>query len=341
MEEFRILSSKEERQLSTEELRKYYEDLREYLATRKLTNTTPGATKIGPKLKGITNDIAVAVTKLFSDKEVEWIVDGKENIPEGAILLAHTHQGLLDGFLWLPHLDRHCMLLHGGQVNKLLLLCQMNTGLVLAKKEDKDGPEERKQEVRQYNHNAKLDMITLLSQGTSMSYWPEGTWNLSPNKLHLPMSYGFLDTARKAGVPVVPVIHEFTYDTSTEKEHIVKIHTRFAKPIYIDHKDDIKEKLAEYEEVISTARYELIEEKGITKRSEVSNKDYINYLKGNYKNLKLGKLNVDRERDNIYGSDSDFYLFHHINDIPFDEEGNLLETEEVRKLQFINEKHNI
>jgi len=33
MEDFRILSLKEEKELSTEELRKYYEALREYLST--------------------------------------------------------------------------------------------------------------------------------------------------------------------------------------------------------------------------------------------------------------------------------------------------------------------
>lgn len=339
--EFKILSLKEEKKLSKVELKNYYEELRKYVLKRKLTNTTIGATVIGPKLKEITNKIAIVVTKAFSDKNVEWIVDGKENIPDGPVLLAHTHQGLLDGFLWIPHLDRHCLLLHGEQVNKLLLLCQMNTGLVLAKKEDKDGSKEDKEKIKQYNHNAKLDMIRLLYEGHSISYWPEGTWNLSPNKLHLPMSYGFLDTARKANVPVVPVIHEFTYDTSSEREKITKIHTKFAKPIYITPEDDINEKLIEYEEIISTIRYELIEEKGITKRNTISNQDYINYLKGNYKNLKLGKLNIDRERENIFGANSEFYTFHHINDIPYDEFGNLLETKEIIKIKELNKKHNI
>lgn len=340
--EFEELSLKEEKKLNNEELEKYYKDFEKYARKRKLTNTTLGATTIAPKLKKPTNKIAEAVTKLFSDKNVEWLCDGKENIPEGAAILAHTHQGILDGFLWIPHYDRHCLILHGSDVNKILLACQLNTGLILAKKENKNTDDPNYNEyVKEYNHNAKLDMIKLLLEGHSISWYPEGTWNLSPNKLHLPMSFGFLDAARKANVPVIPVVHEFTYDSSDEKEKITKIHTRFGKPIYITPQDDINEKLAEYEEAISTMRWELIEEKGLFERERTSNQEYINYLKGNYKNLKFGGLNIDMERDNIFTAQDEFHVFHHINDVPFDEEGNLLETEEVRKLNELNKKHHI
>ena len=328
--EFRILSLAEEKKLTNEEKIKYYNDFKEYVLKRKLKVTTPGATTIGPKLKGLTSKIAVAVTKHFTSKDVEWLCDGTENIPDGPVILAHSHQGLLDGFVWIPNVKRHCLLLHGAEVNKLLLLCQLNTGLILVKKGDKEN-----------NLNAKLDMIKLLLEGHSISYFPEGTWNLSPNKLHLPIRYGFLDTARKANVPIVPVVHEYTYDSSSEKEKITKIHTRYGKPIYITHEDDIQKKLEEYEEAISTMRYELIEEKGVFLREDVSNWDYINYLKGNYKNLEFGHLDWEKERRNIYGANEEFYKFHHINDVPFDEEGNLLETDEVKKLRLINMKNNI
>ena len=328
--EFRVLSLSEENKLSKDELLKYYVDFKEYVLKRKLTNTTPGATTLGPKLKKITTKIAIAVTKMFSDKNVEWVCDGTENIPNETVIFAHTHQGLLDGFVWIPNIERHCLILHGQEVNKLLLLCQLNTGLILVKKEDKKN-----------NLNAKLDMIRLLSEGHSISYFPEGTWNLSPNKLHLPLRFGFLDIARKSGVPVVPVVHEYTYDTSTEKEKITKIHTRYGKPIYISPEDDIKEKLEEYQAAISTMKFELIEEKGLFHRGDIDNFDYINYLKGNYKNLKFGRLDWNKEVRNIYGAQDDFYLFHHVNDVPFNEKGELLETEEVKRLRLINSRNNV
>ena len=327
--EFKLLSIKEEEKLSLEEKKIYYKELKEYVLNRELKVTTKGATTVAPKLKNITNKLAKLTCDIFA-KNAEWVSDGQENIPLGNVIFAHTHQGLLDNFVWIPEVDKHCIILHGAEVNKLLLVIQLNTGLILVKKGDQEN-----------NTNAKLDMIKLLLEGHSISYFPESTWNMSPNKLHLPLNYGFLDIARKTGVPVVPVVHEFTYDTSTDKENITKIHSRFGKPIYINMEDDILEKLHEYSESISTMRYELIEEKGLYIRKTITNLDYINYIKGNYKNLKLGKLDIEKERKYIFRDNPDFYLFHHINEVSFDEDNNFLDTEEVIKLKEINKKHHI
>ncbi len=327
---FQLLSSKEEALLSKNEVYEYYQNLRRYILDRKSTNTTRGATFWGPKLKKITTKIAIAVTRMLSFKNVQWVWDGTENIPEGPAIFAHNHQGILDGFVWIPNLKRHCLILHGSEVNKILLLCQMNTGLILVKKED-----------RKNNLNAKLDMIHHLLNGHSITYFPEGTWNLSPNKLHLPLRYGFLDTARKANVPVIPVVHEYTYTTTKNKQVVTKIHSRYGKPIYITPEDDIMTKLQQYQDAISTMVYELIEEKGMFNRKEISNVEYITFLKKSYADLRLGRLDWDKERRNIFGADSDFYVFHHINDIPFDENGNFLETSETIRLNSLFNKRKL
>ncbi len=313
MTNFRVLSIKEENELTLEQKKAYYEQYRQYVLTRKLTNTTPGARFWGPRLKKPTEKIAKSVTKLFAGKDVEWISDGQENLPDGPILFAHTHQGILDNFVWIPTVDRHCLLLHGAEVNKLLLLCQMNTGLVLVKKEDKE-----------HRANSKMDMVRLLLEGHSITYFPEGTWNLSPNKLYLPLSYGFLDIARKAGVPVVPVVHEYTYDDENNNGKIKKIHTRYGKPIYVGIDDDLNEKLEEYETAIATMRFELYEEKGIFNRESISDDEYIRFLENSYKNLALGKLDWPKENRNIFGAHNDFYRYHYINDVPYDESGKLV-----------------
>lgn len=84
-----------------------------------------------------------------------------------------------------------------------------------------------------------------------------------------------------------------------------------------------------------------MEENGIYDRNEITNFDYINFLKGNYKNLEFGKIDIDNERKHIFGADDYFYKLHHINDIPFNNEGELLDTKEVRKIKALNKKHNI
>ena len=46
-----VLLLRDERKLNEEELLSYYKELRKYLGTRNLTNTTPFAREIGPKSK--------------------------------------------------------------------------------------------------------------------------------------------------------------------------------------------------------------------------------------------------------------------------------------------------
>ena len=322
-----IISCRDEEKLSIDEKKEYYQKFRIFCKARKLAVTTPGATTIAPKLKRPTEKIAAKVCNVLAGGPVEIITDGFEYIPKEPVIFASTHQGILDNFVWLIDNHRHTIILHGVETNKALLLAQINTGLILVTK-DKSRPYKRL--------NSKLDMISLLLNGHSVFMCPETTWNLSPNKLHLPINNGFLDVARKSGYPIVPVVIEYTYDTACEKERITRVHIRYEKAIYVKDEDLLSEKMEEYKESISTARWELIEEKGYFRRCDTSNYEYINFLKGNYHNLKLGKINRERERNGIQGVTDEFYVFHHINDIPWSERGELLATSEVERLKRIN-----
>lgn len=327
-----ILTGKQESKLSEEDKKIYYQKLREYCVDRKLCTTTPGALTIAPKLKSITEKIAKKVSKILAGGEIEVVSDGQENIPDGGVIFAMTHQGIMDNFVWMPENPKHCILLHHGDVNKLLILAQLNTGLILVSKK----PENANSRI-----NNKLDMISILLKGHCVHYSPEGTWNLSPNKLHLPMSYGFLEVAQKAGVPIVPMVIEYTYDTTMPKERISKAHIRYGKPIVVEMLDSLKEKLFEYEEAISTMRWQLIEEKGFYQRKNITNLDYINYMKGNLATLALGQASLESERKAMRGAGDEFYVFHHINDVPWDAWGELRQTDEVERLKQINRKHGI
>lgn len=327
-----LLSRSEEEKMSAEEKHSYYKKIREYCMSRSLTNTTIGATLIGPKLKGITGKICTKVCRLLSGADVEMVVDGLENIPEGQVIFASTHQGVLDGFVWIPDCPKHAIIFHGVETNKALLLAQVNTGLTLVSR-DKNNVKNR--------INAKLDTISLLLKGHSIFICPEGTWNLSPNRLHLPFNYGFLDIAQKAGVSVVPMVIEYTYDSSDDKEKITHIHIRYGTPIAVGEADKLDEKLSEYEECISTMRWELIEEKGGFLRREISEQEYINYMRGNLRNLKMGKINIEQENKGIYSANSEFFVFHHINNVPWDEHGRLMGTDEEERLKCMRLLHGI
>lgn len=327
-----ILTGKEERALSKGDRVVYYKKLREYCLSRKLTNTTPLATKIGPVLKKPTEAIARAVCKVLAGGQVEIVVDGTENIPDGAVIFASTHQGVMDGFVWIPHCPKHALIVHGAETNKALLLAQVNTGLILVTKN---------KEKKESRINSKLDMMTVLLRGHSIIIFPETAWNLSPNRLHLPMNHGFMDVAQKTSKPVVPMVVEYTYDTSGVKERITKIHIRYGEQIIVTENDRLEEKLLEFNEKISTMRWELISEKGLFTREEITNIDYINYVKGNFRNLEMGKIDINVERAGIQGANQEFYIFHHINDVPWDTWGVFKETDEVERLKRINVRQGI
>lgn len=100
---------------------------------------------------------------------------------------------MLDNFVWIPDCPKHAMIFHSAETNKLLLLAQVNTGLILVTKDKKNV---------QHRINAKWDLISLLLCGHSVWVCPESAWNLSPNRLHVPLNYGFIDIAQKANVPI-------------------------------------------------------------------------------------------------------------------------------------------
>lgn len=309
-EQNRYISYKKECELSNAERIEYLAELREHLKNRKLTNTTFGATLWGPKLYKPTQKLARKVADIFTAKKCKYVVEGQENIPDEPVLFAFNHQGILDGFVWIPYSKRHTIILHGGDVNKLLIAAQINTGLVKVIKGDKKN-----------NQGAKLDVISLLLNKHSIAWFPESTWNLSPNKILLPLNYGFIDVARIAQVPIVPVAVENTYSIKNDKCIINKVHMRFGEAISIGQLDNLSDVLEMYRERISTMLYEMVEQKGIYERHGIDvDKEYAKFLEMSFKNLKLGKLNWVKEKQYIHSANEEFYSFYNINEYEFDDD---------------------
>ena len=330
-EVFNVLSMKEEAKLSDEEKKEYYCKLREFLLNRKLQVTTKGALTIAPKLKKVTEKIARKVTKTLAGGVVTVTVEGTENIPDSSVIFACIHQGMLDNFVWIPECPKHALIVHGSDTSKFLLSAQLNTGLIMV--ERNSGSEQRTQ--------AKLDMMSILLKGHSIFIFPESTWNLSPNKIHLPLNWGFVDAASKTGAPIIPIVINYVYDLDSKKQKIECINIKYGQPIYVNENDDYIEKLNEYSENISTMIWEQLEKKDVIKRKSITNTYYINHIKSCLDALKLAKKNIECERNAIYGANNDFYVFNHINDVSFDDYGTLLQTEECERLKKINLLHGI
>ena len=221
--EFKILTREEEKELTQKELKEYYINLRNYLSKRKLTNTTIGATTISPKLRGLVNKHYEKETK-----KIKMTYEGQEDIPSERVIFVHSCVPYLNKTILINKNDRHCLLFGDKESNKILLLQQLVNGLII----DSKG-----------NDNAKLDAIRLLLEGNSISCFVD---NYNLKDIYDNPTNSFIDIAKKAGVPIVPVVHDIKYIG----DRITKIHTIYEEVIYIDEYDDLLDKLKEYEDII-------------------------------------------------------------------------------------------
>ena len=97
---------------------------------------------------------------------------------------------------------------------------------------------------------ARRSMLEVLRRGKSLLVFPEGTWNLSPNALHLPLYWGVIDIARESGKPIVPMCLEYI-----DRDIVVS----FGAPITVGDKDGKQEKFEELSAAFSTLKYETFE----------------------------------------------------------------------------------
>ena len=321
---FTIIPFKEEQKLSNRELLNYYSKLRDYLKNTKHEGLSKGSLTICPTI----NPLVSKVLNNCCGYEIEARYDSDINGLDG--IYAHTHQSKMDHVNIIATNPNHTILLNSIILSELYKMILRINGVYFVDKSSKES-----------KAKSKLEMIRLLLDDRSITMFPESAWCLSPNKLHLPFYIGIVDIAKKTGKPIIPVVQEYIYDESKldGKERVKKVIVRYGNPIFVSETDNVFEKLEEYSEWISSARWDLISEKGLTNRIEINNELYINYLKSNIRNLENAGIDVNVERKGLFGANDEFYLFHHINDIAFDENGELLPTEYVRKLEKITKNH--
>ena len=319
---FKILSYEEESKLSISEKRKYYQDLKLFLSTKPLNPVWGSYLKICEELnKKVVRNV------IDSKKGYDLEVRGLDNIPNKTCIFASTHQDYSDHFNVVLSIPCHTVILNTVNVTLLFKLLMGANGIIYV---------DRNSDLSRFESKTKL--MHLLAHGKSVVVFPEGTYNCSPNKLHLPLHAGVIDMALKMQVPIVPMIHHYTYDTNDPTiKNVQSCIVEFAKPIYVDYTDNKKAKLEELSESFSTIRWNLMQENGTFKRDDITLQEYINYVLSRIDAWSKINVSIDNERKTIKGANEDFYLFHHINDIPFENQI-LLPTKESIRLNEIADK---
>ena len=166
-----------------------------------------------------------------------------------------------------------------------------------------------------------------MDNNKSITIFPESAWNLSPNKLHLPMYIGMVDIAKKTGLPIIPAVQEYEYINKNDgKEHIDYVCVHFSNPIYVKPTDNLFEKLEEVSTAFATLRWEEIEKKGIYPRKSITNAEYINFIRASMRNLTNAGIDMGIEQQYIYGANDPFYKDYFLNAVSFTEDGELLSS---------------
>ena len=109
---------------------------------------------------------------------------------------------------------------------------------------------------------AKNKLINYLKGNQAIMWYPEGTWNLTDNLLMLPMKWGIINVAAKAGAQIVPVVLD--YDRQT-----MICHVSFGVPMAPDENTDKAEAIRDLRDTMATLRWIQWERREPLRRDEI------------------------------------------------------------------------
>ena len=129
-----------------------------------------------------------------------------------------------------------------------------------------------------FNENIKEDrcsatarMIRLLQEGGNLLYFPEGTWNLTPNLPVLPCYWGIVDIARQGGAIIVPVAAE-----QYGKHFKINIGANFDVSKYGEGNTEKSRAITDLRDILATLKFEIWETIH-TKRANLTEDEWDNY----------------------------------------------------------------
>lgn len=118
-------------------------------------------------------------------------------------------------------------------------------------------------------------MIDHLHQGSNLMYFPEGTWNLSPNLPVLPCYWGIVEVAQRGNAVIVPVAAE-----QYGKHFIINIGENFDMNKY-----GIDKALAinALRDVLATLKWEIWESRPIQRRKDLDINEWNIYIANRFR----------------------------------------------------------
>jgi len=110
---------------------------------------------------------------------------------------------------------------------------------------------------------SKDAVLEYLAKRQSILWFPEGTWNLTPNLLMMPMKWGIIDLARHAGAQIIPAALDYDWNANLCR-------VKFGDPIADLTLENKAEAIRSLRDNMAALRWELMCDQEILHRADVT-----------------------------------------------------------------------
>ena len=111
---------------------------------------------------------------------------------------------------------------------------------------------------------ASKDALTAyLQKGQSILWFPEGTWNLTPGQLMMPMKWGIIDIAKSCDAQIIPAALDY------DREKLV-CSVKFGAPMSGADFENKAEAIRDLRDTMATLRWELMCDQPVLHRADIT-----------------------------------------------------------------------
>lgn len=296
------LSKKDEKTLERtnyEEYQKYYWQVRKEYEKSFLHNMS---LKTRKRLYPLLYRILKIRNKLLGNK-LSMLNNEFEHTDRPKIF-AITHLGKLDIEMISEALKEHYYVLSGdfenlhGTMDGLFL--EVN-GIIYLKE---DNHEDRKR--------VRNTMINTLKQGGNIMYFPEGTWNLSPNLPVLDIFPGIIDIAKESNAIIVPIaIEQYDHEFIGNVGHNIDVNKLYEQGL---SKEEIKRTIRDSLATLKWKIYESVPMLEETDRNDEYFEQLVAQRMSEWKGFTLEEVKSKEYKDpNITSPEEAFEHLKHLN----------------------------
>lgn len=133
------------------------------------------------------------------------------------------------------------------------------------------------EKVKQDRANVVDRMITHLSSGGNLMYFPEGTWNLKPELPVLQCYWGIVDIAKKSNAIIVPVAVE-----QYGKRFKINIGKNFDMQSFGDRTEDKSKAITTLRDTLAALKFEIWESEPMLNRKALTGNEWQEYVKARF-----------------------------------------------------------